>query len=131
MAKILPNAGGLRQAKILFLLILLLMLVAALSGRAQTNPAGKLARCSWDPPTYGTPVDHYVLQVVKLGGSDPDTTLFDEIEVTFKDVWVVYGNTYKARVAGVDSLNRQGPWSLWTPIYGPEWTMGDEGTAQQ
>jgi hypothetical protein len=125
------TGGALRKSRVIFLLGLAVMATVALSGRAQDGPpTGKNARCSWDPPTYGTPVHHYVLQVVELGGASPDTTTFGDITETFRDVWVTFGLTYKARVAGVDAENRQGPWSLWTPLYGPEWTPEDSGTAQ-
>lgn len=121
MPKIFPSRTLLIWAPFVFLTIIFLLMILAPSGKAQIpNFQGKNARCSWDPPTYGTPVEHYVLQVITFGGDDPDTTTYDNITDTFMDVWVKYTFTYKARVAGVDAEGRQGPWSLWTPLYGPE-----------
>jgi hypothetical protein len=106
---------------VLFLTILLGLFLVSPSGKARGDaPSEKPARISWSAPTYGTPVHHYVLQFVELGGADHDTTTVDNILDEFLDVTVTFGLTYKARVAGVDSLDRQGPWSLWTPIYGPK-----------
>ncbi|MBU8869618.1 MAG: hypothetical protein KOO60_01970 [Gemmatimonadales bacterium] len=92
-------------------------------------PGGELtesALCSWDKPTYGTPVHHYVLEleeihpdgvveVMKFGGIIEESIRVD----------LLFGNTYRARVAGVDAEDRQGPWSLWTPVYAPEATAAD------
>lgn len=120
---------GFPWANILYLTILLGMFLVSPSGRAQEEEdgLGKLARCSWDEPTYGTPVHHYILQVVKLGSANIETTTVDNIMNEYHDVFVEFGLTYKARVAGVDDQNRQGPWSLWTPIYGPRQTPEDDG----
>lgn len=121
MERFVNSGRGFRLANIIFLTILFGLYLVAPSGKARGDaPPGKMARCSWDAPTYGTPVHHYILQYVELGGADPDTTTVDNIMDEYLDVPVTFGLTYKARVAGVDSLDRQGPWSLWTPLYGPQ-----------
>ena len=111
-------------ANFLYLTIILGFFLVSPSGKAQEDDddLGKMARCSWDAPTYGTPVHHYILQVVTLGSADIETTTVNNIMNEYHDVYVEFGLTYKARVAGVDDQNRQGPWSLWTPIYGPRET---------
>jgi len=109
----------------IFLVAILGLFLAALSGKAQ-DEAPRLvdATCSWGAPTYGTPVHHYVLQLVKLGGAAFDTTTFDSIQAESTSLELELGYTYKARVAGVDAQGRQGPWSLWTPVYGPRVNAG-------
>jgi hypothetical protein len=100
-------------------LVLLLLLGAANLAQSNDGQPGKIARTSWDPPVSGTPVHHYVVQIVELGGADADTTTYDNIADEFLDSMVFFGLTYKARVAAVDSLGRQGAFSFWSPIYGP------------
>lgn len=81
---------------------------------------GKTSRLSWIAPLGGTPVHHYLVQVIELGAAGSDTTVFNNVTGNYQDVPVEFGMTYKARVAGVDSLERQGGFSKFTPIYGPE-----------
>ncbi len=95
------------------------------SGDAGDPLSGKYARLAWDPPATGAPVATYIVQVLEMGGANRDTTIYSDITETFKDAWVRFGMTYKARVAGVDAQKRQGLWSYWTPIFGPEWNPGD------
>lgn len=71
---------------------------------------------SWSPPTEGSPVEHYILQISRDGGpfetvaTTPDTTYQVELE---------HESTYIARVAGVDAQQRQGPWSEPSEPYSP------------
>lgn len=118
---------GIGLASFLFLIFVAGLIIIAPAGRAhddenntQDPMLGKWARCSWDAPTYGTPVVTYVLEVEEWGNEDPATTIHDEITELYHDVWVEFGISYKARVAGIDAEDRQGPWSEWTPLYGPE-----------
>ena len=65
---------------------------------------------SWSPPTTGSPVVMYMLQVFADGELDmvvqtPDTSY------TWNPGVFEWHVTYVARVAGVDALDRQGPWS--------------------
>ena len=70
----------------------------------------------WTAPTTGTPVDHYVAQVVI---NDQDTLFFDPVPSEEMLVEVTYGNKYQMRVAGVDAANIQGPWSIWSQPVAP------------
>jgi len=70
-------------------------------------PGTKRARWRWTAPTSGSPVDRYLVQT-KKGSADwqavtevPDTTVS---LIHQPGVW-------RVRVAGVDSLDRQGPFS--------------------
>ena len=125
MEHFVKSRQGLRRVNSIFLVAILGLVLVALSGKAQDEaPRQVTATCSWGAPTYGTPVDHYVLQLVKLGGAAFDTTTFDSIQAESFDLDLELGFTYKARVAGVDAQGRQGPWSLWTPVYGPRVNAG-------
>ena len=81
---------------------------------------GETSRLSWVAPLGGTPVHHYLVQVIELGAAGNDTIAINNVVETHQDVPVKFGMTYRARVAGVDSLERQGGFSKWTPVYGPE-----------
>jgi hypothetical protein len=92
------------------------------------TPAGDtacLSRLVWSAPDSGGFVFAYRIQLVEMGAAAPETTTFDNIETEYHDVLTTYGHMYRARVAGVDSLGRTGPFSLWTPLYGPEWMPDD------
>ncbi len=79
-------------------------LLGALPAAAQTVQV----TASWTPPTEGSPVDHYILQISTDGG--PFATVGSVTGTSYiLNLKVV--NTYVARVAGVDDQDRQGPWS--------------------
>lgn len=96
---------------IVALLIVVLLVMVACSVSAQV-------RATWKPPTTGSPVAEYVLEVYKrdqpyLSVVTPDTFY------TFSDAlatWELYA-PYTARVAGRDSIGRQGPWSEMSDPY--------------
>ena len=71
----------------------------------------------WTAPTTGTPVNHYVAQVMV---NRMDTLFYDSIPSESLVFPAQYGNTYDVRVAGVDSDGIQGPWSIWSPSFVPE-----------
>jgi len=71
----------------------------------------------WTEPTTGTPVDHYVAQVLV---NDIDTLFFDSLPTNSIMVPVVYGNKYHVRVAAVDADDVMGPMSIWSLPYTPE-----------
>ncbi len=71
----------------------------------------------WTAPSTGTPVHHYVAQVLI---NDLDTLFFDPVPTEDMLVDVTYGNKYRMRVAGVDAANIQGPWSMWSRSVTPE-----------
>lgn len=62
-----------------------------------------LARLDWSPPTEGSPVQRYVVDLWIRGTVWGDTTCVVPIPV-----WADSG---RARAAGVDSLGGQGEWS--------------------
>lgn len=72
----------------------------------------------WDPPTTGSPVVKYVIQVSSDGGQTSTQYVSDDDPL---NVFVFYdwafATTYVIRVAGVDAADRQGPWSPWSDPY--------------
>lgn len=72
---------------------------------------------TWTAPTTGTPVDHYVAEVMV---NDGDTYLIDPVPGESIMLPVQYGNKYQIRVAAVDAANAQGPMSIWSLPYTPE-----------
>lgn len=82
----------------------ILLLIAAPALAQQTVEV----TATWAPPTEGSPVVFYVLQLAQDGGpfetvgTTPETSYLLELTAL---------STYTARVAGVDVLDRQGPWS--------------------
>ncbi len=97
----------------IFGVILALGLLGALPAAAQTVEV----TASWTPPTEGSPVDHYVLQLSTNGG--PFTTV-GSVTGTSYSLDLTVGNTYIARVAGVDAQDRQGTWSASSDPYSPD-----------
>ena len=71
----------------------------------------------WTAPTSGTPVHHYVAEVLV---NEKDTLYFDSIPNEATLLEATYGNKYRMRVAGVDAAGVQGPWSEWSNPYAPE-----------
>lgn len=71
----------------------------------------------WTAPTTGTPVHHYVAQVMV---NKSDTLFFDAIPTELLRVPAQAGNLYSIRVAGVDNERVQGPWSNWSPTFASE-----------
>jgi hypothetical protein len=74
----------------------------------------------WGVPTTGTPVEHYVGEVQSwpAGMSNPDMVTFEFTSPdTTASFTYAYGYSTRCRVAGVDSLDRQGGWSLWSDIW--------------
>ena len=125
MGKKRNSIRGFLRCNQIFWVIFLGWTLVVLSGKAQGDaPATKVVRCSWEKPTYGTAVHHYVVQVMTRT-NPPDTTIYPEpgtdlITEEYFDLELTFGIEYKARVAGVDELGRQGPWSSWTtPWFGP------------
>jgi hypothetical protein len=84
------------------------------------------ATAGWSPPTYGTPVEHYVLQhSVNDGAWATVGTTTD----TLYTLTISYDDFHRVRVAGVDAEGRQGPFSLPSNSYNPSQTSPD-GPAQ-
>ncbi len=91
-----------------------LSLVGALPAAAQTSVQ---VTASWNPPTEGSPVHHYVFQL-SIDGA-PFATV-GTVQGTSYQLELEVGRTYIARVAGVDAQDRQGPWSLPSDPYSPD-----------
>ena len=91
-----------------------LSLVGALPAAAQTSVQ---VTASWNPPTEGSPVQHYVFQL-SIDGA-PFSTI-GTVQGTSYQLELEIGRTYIARVAGVDAQDRQGPWSLPSDPYAPD-----------
>lgn len=73
-------------------------------------------RADWTQPTYGTPVEHYVgvLESWQAGGDTTRIEWATADTTTYMDMTYPFGYTMRVKVAGVDSLGRQGPYSLWS-----------------
>ena len=72
---------------------------------------------AWTAPTTGTPVHHYVVEVLM---NKRDTQMFDSVPSESIMLPVIYGNKYEVRVAAVDAAGIQGPQSIWSLPYTPE-----------
>ena len=107
-------------------IIAALGLLFCLPASAQTSVQ---VTASWDPPTTGSPVVHYVLQLSVDGGQTYGTVA--TVEDTSVQLELEIGQTYIARVAGVDSQDRQGPWSLPSDPYTPDIVPGPPGQPGQ
>ena len=71
----------------------------------------------WTAPEYGTPVDHYIAQLLV---NDVDILTIGPLLSELARVEVVYGNKYRLRVAAVDAAGTQGPFSVWSAPFTPE-----------
>ncbi len=78
---------------------------------------------TWTAPTTGSPVDHYIVQH-SVDGGDWVTVATDVTETTYV-LSAEYDRQHQIRVAGVDALGRQGPFSEPSDPYTP--TLGAPG----
>lgn len=88
-------------------MVVILMLMAVWPVTAQDSAQ---VRATWNPPTTGSPVVMYTLEVLEDGmpfvvAETPDTTYVFTAQ---------HGVPYVARVLGTDDQDRDGPWSLWS-----------------
>jgi hypothetical protein len=72
---------------------------------------------TWTPPTTGSPVDHYVVEHSVNGG--PWVQIATVVSNSFT-LAATLGDPHQIRVAGVDALDRQGPFSEPSDPYTPE-----------
>ena len=86
-------------------LTLILLLLPTLAA-AQVN-----VTYEWTAPTTGEPVDHYVVQ--RHNGS----AWGGEVTATGNTATLEMESGWRVRVAGVDALGRQGPWSEESEAY--------------
>lgn len=93
------------------LLLCTLVGCSTFSGSVDTGPRRTVPEDStevvvkWTPPVDGAPVVYYVMDWAHV---QSDTVLTTRVRVR------IPLRRTRVRVAGVDSLARQGPWSLWS-----------------
>jgi hypothetical protein len=109
-------------------LFIFIVLTAVLAGGgaalAQTDVD---ATAAWDPPTYGTPVEHYVIQHSVNDGAWTTVGTTTDTQYTLT---ISFNDFHRVRVAGVDAEGRQGPYSLPSDSYNPSQGGSDDGPAQ-
>lgn len=86
--------------------------IAVLVGVLVAGPGPNLVY-RWDAPADGSPVAHYVGELEVNGEVTVLEYIPDQEVVT---PWPDRG-TLRLRVAGVDSLGRQGDWSEWSVLF--------------
>jgi hypothetical protein len=110
----------------LLLLAGIILLITTMTGCPRTDKPGiednteavvsMTVTCSWTPPTKGPPVHHYILEVEDTAGVKfyfYTTTSKSKIKFT------IDRSRVRARVAGIDADDHQGPyseWSRWWPV---------------
>ena len=97
-------------------LLTLLVVAGALLGGLQPvrsqSPESEAWRYTWTEPTYGAQPVHYAVEIRRDGLAVEQTrTSGPAPEYEFE---AFYGRDYEVRVAGVDELGRQGPFSDWS-----------------
>jgi hypothetical protein len=94
--------------------VLLLSMALVPSVFAQTSVE---VTYTWTPPSSGTPVDHYIVELSVNGSPfyQIDTSTSNTITIT-----VPVDETHQVRVAGVDASDRQGPYSESSDPYTPD-----------
>jgi len=97
-----------------FLFVMVLMLFP--SGLMSQSDFYVDATAGWSPPTYGTPVEHYVLQ---HSINDGAWQLVGTTQDTLYTFGISFLDSHRVRVAGVDAEGRQGPFSLPSNYYRP------------
>ena len=98
--------------KITMFAVLLAVLMPAASSLAQVP-----VNYSWTAPSTGTPVEHYVVEHSINGGqwTQIDTTNDNSYTLSASE-----GQSHQIRVAGVDSEDRQGPFSVASDPFMPD-----------
>lgn len=102
--------------KITMFAVLLAVLLPAGSSLAQTEMP---INYTWTVPTTGTAVDHYVVEHSINGGQWVQVGTANDNSYTLS---ATVGQTHQVRVAGVDSSDRQGPYSVPSDPYTLEGT---------
>lgn len=78
------------------------------------TPLAVVVRWTWTPPTSGTPVDHYVVEIERTSHSASAVVSRNSFLMN-----VPMDDLVRVRVAGVDAADRQGPFSQWSEYYTP------------
>lgn len=100
-----------KSLKICLLCLFLLTLAGAAGAQTEVE-----ATAGWSPPTYGTPVVHYVVQHSVNEGAWATVGTTTETQYTLT---ISFSDDHRVRVAGVDAEGRQGPFSLPSNTYNP------------
>lgn len=111
--------------KKLFLGIIIGVLILAGTAFSQTVSSVKY---TWTAPTEGSPAVEYTVEYRVDGGNWIAGGTAPTTEFTFLNVFEFF-KTYEVRVAGVDIIGRQGPFSLVSDPYMPD--QGPPGTPGQ
>lgn len=91
--------------------IILLVILSTISNAQES------VTYTWTAPTTGSAVDHYIVQHSENGEAfvTIDSNVATESFILVAD----YEISHSIRVSGVDSQNRQGPWSLPSDLFIP------------
>jgi hypothetical protein len=81
---------------------------------------------AWGSPETGSPVHHYIVEHSVNGGPFAQIATASTGDYT---LIATVGDTHQIRVAGVDALGRQGPFSVPSEPYAPE--LGPPGQPGQ
>ena len=108
-----------------FGLTLVLVLSGLLAGLTSDASGDEFmtAYLQWQAPTTGSPAVRYLVRIRDLDGTLYETYMVDAVpgpEQSYTFTKVEYARRYQGRVAGIDALGRQGPWSDWSPVYDRE-----------
>ena len=108
-----------------FGLALILVLAGLASGPLVEARADEFmtAYVTWNAPATGSPAVRYLVRIRDLDGTLYETAMVEATpgpEQRYAFVKVEFAHRYQARVAGIDALGRQGPWSNWSPVYDRE-----------
>lgn len=96
--------------------VLLAVVLPAASSLAQTEVP---VNYSWTAPTTGTAVDHYIVE------HSINTGQWTQVATTTDNSYTLsatVGQSHRIRVAGVDSSDSQGPFSLPSDPYLPDFS---------
>jgi hypothetical protein len=94
--------------------VILVLLAATPAAWAQTSVD---ITYTWTPPTTGSAVHHYVVEVSVAGSPYYQVDTVTSNTYTFT---APIGETHQVRVAGVDAQDRQGPYSQPSDPYIPD-----------
>jgi hypothetical protein len=108
-----------------FGLALILALGGLVPGPARDAAADEYmtAIVTWQAPPIGSPAVRYLVRIRDLDGTLNEIYTVEAMpgqQQSFTFTRVEYARRYQGRVAGIDALGRQGPWSNWSPVYDRE-----------
>jgi len=117
---------------------LLTLIVAILAYGVTSFGQEPRVQYRWGPPTTGSEVVVYTgeLQIVTAPGDTntvpyPDIPVGDNPGFSFMTISYQYGRSMRFRVAGIDDMGRQGPWSIYAPWWVDNGPPGQPGAPLQ